>query len=206
MIKGERFARLTTDLVVRWPPLWRLLRRPLSRMFDELAPEWGTRRRPGYLDAFAAALDTVAAAPDRVLDLGSGTGSATVELATRWPQAEIVGVDVSRGMVDEARRRLPSELAPRVRFEVGDAAALPFPAEQFELVTLVNMIPFFDELARITASGGHVVVFATQGARTPIYVPPARVRRELAGRGFTDFAEFAVGSGTALLARKRDRS
>jgi SAM-dependent methyltransferase len=206
VIGGQRFARLTTDLVVRWPPLWRVLRRPLSRMFDRLAPEWGMQRRPGYLEAFDAALDTVIDPPGRVLDLGSGTGAAAVALATRWPDAEIVGVDVSPGMVDEARRRLPPELAPRVRFEVGDAAALRFPAEHFELVTLVNMIPFFDELVRVCATGGRVLVFATQGPRTPIYVPPARVRRELERRGFTDFAEFTQGSGSALLARKADRS
>jgi malonyl-CoA O-methyltransferase len=145
-------------------------------------------------------------APRRVLDLGSGTGAATTALAARWPEVEIVGVDVSPGMVEEARRRLPPELAPWVRFQVGDAAALPFPPEHFELVTLVNMIPFFDELARVCAPGGRVLVFATQGPRTPIYVPPERVRRELARRGFADFAEFTRGSGSALLARNADRS
>ena len=44
----------------------------------------------------------------------------------------------------------------------------------------------------------------SSGAGTPIYVPIQRLREELAKRGFTDFAEFYVARGTALLARKGD--
>jgi hypothetical protein len=65
------------------------------------------------------------------------------------------------------------------------------------------MIPFFDELARVTAPGGAVVFSFSGGAATPIYVAPARLREELGSRGFTDFADFAAGQGTALVARKR---
>jgi hypothetical protein len=46
-------------------------------------------------------------------------------------------------------------------------------------------------------------VFAfSLGPGTPIYVPPERLRQALARRGFTEFAEFDAGKGTALLARK----
>jgi hypothetical protein len=69
-------------------------------------------------------------------------------------------------------------------------------------VTLNNMIPFFDELARVTATGGAVAVCYTRGAETPIWVPLARVRRELERRGFAHVGDFAVGPGLALLARK----
>jgi hypothetical protein len=64
------------------------------------------------------------------------------------------------------------------------------------------MIPFFDELARVTAPGGAVAVCYTRGAETPIFVPPARLRRELERRGFAHVADFPVGPGVALLARK----
>jgi hypothetical protein len=63
------------------------------------------------------------------------------------------------------------------------------------------MIPFFDELARVLAPGGHVVVSFSRGAETPIYVPHERLRRELARRGFTEFADFSAGPATALRAR-----
>jgi ubiquinone/menaquinone biosynthesis C-methylase UbiE len=175
-------------------------------MFDQLAPDWGLRRAPDYLAAFNMALDELARSPTRVLDVGSGTGEPTVALARRWPSAEVIGVDMSPGMVEEARRRLPADLQDRVQYEVADASALPFPDGFFDLVTLVNMIPFFDELARVVAGGGYVIVFFTQGAKTPIYVPAGRLRTELGRRGFGDSSEFEAGAGTSLLSRKCDRT
>jgi hypothetical protein len=68
------------------------------------------------------------------------------------------------------------------------------------------MIPFFDELARVVKPGGQALFAFSMGAGTPIYVPAERLRTELGRRGFTEFAEFAAGNGTALLARKGDRS
>ena len=67
------------------------------------------------------------------------------------------------------------------------------------------MIPFFDELARVTAPGGHLVLSFSAGPETPIWVPPERLRRELDAHGFTDFADFEADGATALLARRVDR-
>jgi ubiquinone/menaquinone biosynthesis C-methylase UbiE len=201
VIDGQRFARLVTDAVVRRPVLWRLLRRPLRSMFDGLAPTWETRIGPHHLWALDLALADVSA-PSRVLDLGTGTGVVALALAERYADAEVVGVDLSPGMIEEARRKLPPELAGRVGFEVGDASALACPDGAFELVVLSNMIPFYDELARVAASGGTLVLSFSKGAETPIYVAPERLRRELGHRGFAEFAEFSAGPATALRAKR----
>ena len=103
----------------------------------------------------------------------------------------MVGADLADAMLAEARRKTPPELAERVRFETADASALPFPDASFDLVAHANMIPFFDELTRVLAPGGQAVFAFSLGAGTPIYVPPERLREELARRGFTEFAEFA---------------
>lgn len=71
--------------------------------------EWGTRLRPG----------------DRVLELGCGDGALSCMLAAEG--FDVTGVDISRGMIDEARRRAERESAP-ARFEVADSDGL------FELV------------------------------------------------------------------------
>jgi ubiquinone/menaquinone biosynthesis C-methylase UbiE len=202
VIDGQRFARLVTEAVVRRPLLWRVLRRPLRTMFDGLAPTWETRIGPHHLLALDAALANVPP-PPRVLDLGTGTGVVAMSLAECYPEAEVVGIDLSRGMIDEARRKLTPELAGRVRFEVGDASALASPDGAFELVVLSNMIPFFDELARVVAPGGTLVLSFSRGAETPIYVSPDRLRRELGTRGFAEFAEFSAESATALRAKRQ---
>jgi ubiquinone/menaquinone biosynthesis C-methylase UbiE len=196
---GQRFARVVTDLVVRRPELWRLFRRPLRSQFDKLAPKWDGMRRSDMLVPVETGLDRLSSPPARVLDVGTGTGAVARLVAARLPEAEIEGVDVSERMIDEARRLTD---APRVRFRVADAQKLPFPDGSFDLVTLGNMIPFFDELARVTAPGGHVLVAYSAGAETPIYVPPDRLRAGLERAGFKEFAEVSAGRGTVALATK----
>jgi SAM-dependent methyltransferase len=202
---GRRFARFTTNVVVSRPGLWRLLR-PLTRyQFDRLAPQW-TSMRSG--DAFAPleqALEALPWEPKRVLDLGTGTGLAAFAIARRFPGATVVGTDLAEEMLAEARASAPPELSERVRFEAADSAHLPYAAGSFDLVSLANAIPFFDELARVTAPGGYALFSFSGGPATPIWVPPERLRRELGARGFTDFADFEAGSGTAFLARKAER-
>jgi ubiquinone/menaquinone biosynthesis C-methylase UbiE len=201
---GRRFARLATNAVVRWPWLWPLFRRPLERQFDWLAPHWDSRRAQDHLASFEAALERVETAPARALDVGTGTGAAAFALARRFPDCEIVGVDLSREMIEQAVRKTPQDLRQRVRFQVADSAALPFADGSFDLVALANMIPFFDELARVLQHGGYAVFGFSDGASTPIYVPPERLRAELGARGFAQFAEVEAGPGTGLLARKAD--
>jgi SAM-dependent methyltransferase len=199
---GRRFARLVTNAVVRRPSLWRLFSRPLRTQFERLAPQWDTMRAAQAFEPFEAALQTLPA-PERALDLGTGTGRAATLIALRFPEASVVGLDLAEAMVAEARRKLPPELQARVRFEQGDAAHLPYDDGAFDLVALANMIPFFDELARVVAPGGAVLFSFSLGAETPIYVAPGRLRGELSRRGFTEFADFSVGQGAALVARKR---
>jgi len=204
MTLGQRFARVTTDVVVRVPGAWRLFRGRMAAQFDSLAPEWDrTRVSPERLVALRAALEAFPDPPARVLDLGTGTGAAARTAAALWPDAEVVGVDVSRGMIAEARRLAPSE---RVRYEVGDSSALPFETASFDAVILNNMIPFFDEVARVVKPGGHAAIAYSMGERTPIYVPLARLRAELGKRGFADFREFSTGPGLSLLAHRAEAS
>lgn len=54
----------------------------------------------------------------RVLDGGCGAGQMTAELAARG--ADVVAVDISPALLQIASKRLPAELAPRVRFVAGD--------------------------------------------------------------------------------------
>jgi malonyl-CoA O-methyltransferase len=193
----QRFARFVTDVVVRRPSLWRLFRGVMTRNFDRLAPEWdATRVSRERLAPIEAALDAVPSPPSRALDVGTGSGAVARLLAERWPDADVTGVDVSPGMIAEARR-LGAQ-----RYDVGDASRLPYEDASFDLVTLNNMIPFFDELARVTAPHGHVAVSFSMGPSTPIWVPSARVRAELERRGFTHVADFSVSSGVSQLARK----
>jgi ubiquinone/menaquinone biosynthesis C-methylase UbiE len=193
-----RLARLTTDAVVRRPSLWPVFRRLMRTQFDRIAPVWDQGRDPTHLAAYEAALGAIDGDVRRALDVGTGTGDGAIALARRFPEAEVVGVDLADGMLELARRK-----APELRFERADASRLPFSDGSFDLVAHANMIPFFDEVERVTRPGGWALFAWSIGPETPIYVAPERLRAELAARGFSDFADFAAGRATAFLARKR---
>lgn len=197
MIDEKKLARWITDAVVRRPALWRLLRGRMRGIFERIAPTWEARIGPHHLGALRTAVADVEP-PARVLDVGTGTGVAALALADWFPAAEVVGVDLSPAMLAEAERK-----GGRVRFEVADASRLPFADGSFDLVVLMNAVPFFDELARVTASGGTIAFSFSRGPETPIYVAAERLRRELARRGFSDFEAFAADPATAFRARKR---
>jgi ubiquinone/menaquinone biosynthesis C-methylase UbiE len=199
---GRRFARVATNVAVRYPPLWRVFRPLMRKQFDALAPVWDSFRSEDMFAPYEAALTALRDDPARIVDVGTGTGAGALTLARRFPHAEIVGVDLSERMLEQARRNTPEDMRGRVTFQPADASRLPFADASFELASHANMIPFFDEVARVVAPGGHALFAFSSGRETPIYVPAQRLRDELERRGFTDFAEFDAGRGSALLARK----
>jgi SAM-dependent methyltransferase len=199
MTLGQRFARLATDAVVRWPRLWPLFRPLVRRQFDRLAPVWDQMRMEDAFAAYEAALERTDGAVGRALDVGTGTGAGARLLKKRFPDAEVVGVDLATAMLDEARK-----LVPGVSFVEGDAARLPFGDDSFDLVAHQNMIPFVNQVDRVLKPAGWVLFAFSAGPETPIWVEPDRLRRELERRGFTDFAEIAAGRGIAVVARAPD--
>lgn len=97
---------------------------------------------------------------DRVLDIGSGTGSLAETIAASKPSCRIVGIDPSARYVSFAESR---KKTPNVTFEVGDARDLSFPTAQFGVTTsllVLNFIPdanrAMSELRRVTRPGGTI--------------------------------------------------
>lgn len=58
--------------------------------------------------------------PGRLLDAGCGTGRLLTLARARWPQAEMVGLDVAPGMIEQAQERFARD--PACSFATGDAA------------------------------------------------------------------------------------
>jgi ubiquinone/menaquinone biosynthesis C-methylase UbiE len=200
MTVGQRFVRLTTHAVVRWPWLWPVFRPVIRRQFDRLASVWEGMRLEDTLAPYEAALARISGPGRDVLDVGTGTGAGARALQARFDGSNVVGIDVSEPMLAEARKH-----APGLTFLIGDAAHLPFDDGSFDVVAQNNMIPFLDEVRRVLRPGGWAVFAFSSGAETPIWVEPERLRAELDRRGFTDFAEVAAARGVAVVARRAQR-
>ena len=75
------------------------------------------------------------AAPARVLDLGTGNGSLAVLAAFAWPEARVVGTDLSADALAVAARNVQRHgLAARIELRQGDALAALRRHERFDLV------------------------------------------------------------------------
>lgn len=84
----------------------------------------------------------------RVLDVGCGSGEITARLATMFPHASLVGLDLLEGPLAHARNT-HAALAPRVSFVQGDAFQLAFPDDTFDLVVCRHVLQSVPDPARI---------------------------------------------------------
>lgn len=69
--------------------------------------------------------------PKKILDIGCGTGYLTRKLAEKFPEAEVMGIDIAPGMIEVAREK---NSRGNLVFEIGDGEELDFSDNQFDLV------------------------------------------------------------------------
>ena len=79
--------------------------------------------------------------PERVLEVGTGTGAGALLVAREFPHARVRGVDISPEMIRRAQNRIGLDPEGRVAFKVADAANLPYEDESFDLVVQLNTPP-----------------------------------------------------------------
>ena len=136
----------------------------LRTTFEE-APELYDRVRPGYPEELFDDLARLAGLRNgsRVLELGCGTGQATVSLARRG--YEVVAVELGTGLAELATRKLAS--FPTVSVINAPFEAWELPAERFDVVLAATSFHWVDPAVRVQKSadalrpGGAVAVVST---------------------------------------------
>jgi ubiquinone/menaquinone biosynthesis C-methylase UbiE len=102
-------------------------------------------------------------APQRILDVGCGTGYLLRQLAARCPQAaELRGIDAAPMVIEVAAATSADD---RLRFRAGTAEELPWPTETFDLVVSTTSFDHWadqqaglTECARVMVPGGTLVL------------------------------------------------
>lgn len=107
--------------------------------------------------------------PQRILDLGSGTGYFTAELACEYPVSDIVALDLAEGMLRYSREHRQSD---QITWLCADAESLPLRSGSIDLVFsslaiqwCQNTDALFSELSRVLSPGG-LACIATLGPET----------------------------------------
>jgi SAM-dependent methyltransferase len=149
----------------------------LAAHFDRLAPErerWVAQNRYFYEDEVSF-LRFLVPRGRRVLELGCGTG----RLLARLEPSVGVGVDISPGMVEEARR-----LHPEFRFYVGDVEhdlESQIPNGPFDYILLLDIVGYLDDiqgalqqLRPLTHAGTRVIIAYFSQAWRPVLSVAAR--------------------------------
>ena len=114
--------------------------------------------------------------PGRVLDVATGTADLALALAADLPEAEVIGVDLSEGMLGVGRQKVERNgLRARVRLEQADAENLPFEDGSFDAVTVAFGVRNFEnldkglgELQRVLRPGGHLMVLEFSRPTSPL--------------------------------------
>lgn len=106
---------------------------------------------------------------DQVIDVGCGPGNYTRHLARAAGEGLTVGLDASESMVAAAAARADRDNLAYLR---GDACAIPFADESFDVACSVGVIHMVEEplvalaeMVRVLAPGGRLVVVASCARR-----------------------------------------
>lgn len=145
--------------------------------------------------------------PSTIVDLGCGTGQFTYRLTERFPDAAVIGVDFSQGMLFEAAERVVRASSRQHLIIQADAGQLPFRRSSVDVVVCSESFHWYhdqaatlDGLADTLRSGGRLLIASiatvssigddivrrlTSIQGRPIRaVPPHRMRRLLDQSGF----------------------
>lgn len=141
----------------------------IREMFTAIAPRYDFLNRLlslGIDRGWRQTLTRMALKPgtSAILDVACGTGDVSLALRQKAPQARIVGLDFSPGMLDLAAVKIEREHAD-IDLVAASAEALPFPAQDFDLLSIafgirnvVDKKKALSEFQRVLKSQGRLAV------------------------------------------------
>jgi ubiquinone/menaquinone biosynthesis C-methylase UbiE len=111
-----------------------------------------------------------------LLDLGTGPGYLPIEIVKRAPQIKIIGIDLSRKLIQMARANaLKAALSNNLNFMTGNSARLKFEDESFDMVISTGMLHSLKDPVRVM---GEIYRVLKKGKEAWIY-DPAKVASDV---------------------------
>ncbi len=145
--------------------------RQVEEMFDSIAPAYDFMNRAMTLGIDRwwrrVAVKMVGKSqPRRILDVATGTGDFAIGLYNKIHPQQVVGIDLSQGMLDVARTKVVKHgLQDAITLQQGDCLALPFDDGDFDAVTVAfgvrnfeHLLQGYEQMHRVLAPGGVLCV------------------------------------------------
>lgn len=137
---------------------------------DEDFAETYARRHKGMAERFgreyAEKLSSRGFQKGRILDAGCGFGGTDIVLAERFPDSQVLGIDLSDPLLNQANiAAQAANLGERVRFEKADVQQIPYGDNAFDVILNINMVhlvedpvEMLNEIERVLALDGLLFV------------------------------------------------
>ncbi|MBR5639791.1 MAG: bifunctional demethylmenaquinone methyltransferase/2-methoxy-6-polyprenyl-1,4-benzoquinol methylase UbiE [Muribaculaceae bacterium] len=155
--------------------------RQVEAMFDSIAPAYDFMNRAMTLgiDRWwrrVAVKMVKRSNPRRILDVATGTGDFAIDLYRKIKPEAVVGIDLSQGMLDVARKKIAKRgLGDAITVQQGDCLALPFGDGEFDAVTVAFGVRNFEHLQqgyqqmhRVLKPGGMLCVIELSTPRNRV--------------------------------------
>ncbi len=143
----------------------------VEEMFDSIAPAYDFMNRAMTLGIDRwwrrMAVRMVGKThPQHILDVATGTGDFAIDLYRKLQPQQVVGIDLSQGMLDVAREKIARRgLSDAITVQQGDCLALPFEDGSFDAVTVAfgvrnfeHLLQGYKEMHRVLEPGGTLCV------------------------------------------------
>lgn len=156
-------------------------KKQVERMFDNIAPAYDFMNRTMTLgiDRWwrrVAVKMVCKSHPQRILDVATGTGDFAIGLYNKIHPQQVVGIDLSQGMLDVARHKVEkSGLQDFITLRQGDCLALPFRDGEFDAVTVAfgvrnfeHLLQGYQQMHRVLSSGGVLCVLELSTPRNRV--------------------------------------
>lgn len=147
--KGEQVEEMFDSIA----PKYDLLNHTLSFGIDKFWRRCGLKRLKKFN-------------PQSVLDIATGTGDLAIKAYEHLHPMEILGVDISEGMMNVAREKVAKlNLSDMIKFQREDCMCLTFPNESYDAAIVAfgvrnfeNLTQGITEIARVLKTGGHLMI------------------------------------------------
>ncbi|MBM7624106.1 class I SAM-dependent methyltransferase [Sporohalobacter salinus] len=201
------FVELIIVLLVRWPRLMEstIIKKSIVFIYGKLIADdldQVIKKKEDYDKPIINALRYIKSnfdQPQKVLDLGTGTGFGVFKTKEIIESKEIIGVDLSKNMLEIARKKAKAREGDNIFFEQQDASDLSYESNSFDLLMSNNCPCYLKEVARVLKPSG-LFLFTLSYSGEKVMKHKPRLEKFLRRHGFQINKMDQGGNGVYIIA------